>query len=1768
MLSFLLFVMPLAAVLAFGGLAIRDYYRAAERNLAALLGAEATRLLGREVRVGRAVVEGGHAYLDDVRIAEGRTLARSGTMARARRIVLDFDLLRILLERRQDVPLFALVRVLDPVVHVARDRAGRWNFADLFKPRPGPPGRPAVGRVEVLNGALNYEDAALPRHPRQTAPLFRARMTGVNGHLLFHPDRSVSWSAAGQGATGQVQTASVLGTYEPDDQRLFLRIQADRAALPALANRFLLPDVRLLSGFASGQATILHQPGMRGDIPFDLQVDVIVEEGAFASHRLAEPVRGLRGTVSLSNAAAAVHVDADFAGSDFHAEGTVLGLRDPLLNGWVSGTGVQLQRALTALNLRDRYPALRQLEVAADVRANVSGSLDDLSIRASGPLQAQGRVQNGPSLPETGRLQIALGGSLKAPRLFVSGALPRIRFQDVEARNVRLQAALDGPLDAPRLLVKATLPQARYQQYEARDLSLSGAYTPARASADFAGGVASGRVAGRVTLVPDGRRSRYALTLRARNVNLARVPLSPPAGEVGRESRGARVESREKAAPAFASDPRTPGHRLQGTLHADLIAQGRFDQKIPKVTAEVQVSGLKHGDWTAQKARAHLRTVGDVLHVEPAIVRDVKGFVVVHGQADLRKKSLHLHAEADEVDLARLPNFGFLTSDVRSKGRPPTNENPEPKIENALSGFVYLRDGRITGTWDDPRFSGTLYGYGLAASESARLDYAEAKIEASREALRVEEGQAWRFPGSVTVRGVVRRPLADDAQIDLSGRFTDVGLFDLADLAGSAVSLTGTASGEFQVRGALQSPQMVADGITVERASIGYYLFHAMTASLRYDPTAEEGTWILSDVRATLEGAASGQERATITGSARLTGSRRFTIEAQADEVDLNLLEPYIAEYATLEGIGRATVSLSGVWRDGKAQNLTGTLTAQTTGFTINGEALGDLHGGEVGQPAVLTVQGQMVTSDGFSFGNQAGGVDFTALRYDLDSQALEADATMRGVRIESVKTVLTSSPHVVSNPESPVAKWLKPVTDPFSGTIYCDSIQIRGTPDDPNVRLAWRSDDMIIGPQKVDLFTGVLAFNRNVTTLESAQLRAEETVIAASGTLVANQSLSGEVEMHNLPVEVLKRWFPGRPQLEGLTGMVDFVSVSASGSPAAPVLTASAEVGNLEWRDVSGEILGGRVVRAERVSVAQATVGDGAIHVEDVRIALSDPAPAIAPQIPATQTLASEPPPAGGTALRRYEARASGSVEFSWEPPFIPENPKLNLEVRIGGKREQDPGEDLGLLNAFLPGPKAQLEGKIKALFTWTGTVRQPKVLGTLAIKQEPHERLRFANMTTVFTGLDAGFTFTGDQIRVDRFTARSAVINPRSGQVVATGEPIEMTGALSLDENAADKPSIRLTVPRLLFAESPLPFLGSGRAVGEVRSQDLTIGGTLGKPVVSGTLYVRQADFRVPDAFEPRGENLFVLPFRPSFHVRLVVQDSVRIGAAQMVAYVRTESGRPIELSGDLEAPRISGRLLVERGTLAFPTARFTIQRGGEIALLYPSYEAGSLSEPGLGVLVNLTATTRLTAESVNGIRKRYTITVEARGPLNSEAPLQITDPEAVGAGPITQRSLRLAFRSDPPDLALSAAGLQRRITGLLGGEAAIASLFQDSRGLGQALEAQISDVISASILPELFERTGIGEALGFEELTIESSRLDVFTLRVSRNLLGPLYLSYWQLLTGDDPANRSGRWEFKLSYRLPLSRRALFEFAQFSWTLNEQRTNAYLLEGVFRF
>jgi autotransporter translocation and assembly factor TamB len=152
---------------------------------------EATRALGRDVRIDAL---GGDPWrgivVSGVRIAGPSGSPRA--FLEVPRVVLSFDageLVRDLIGRRGVIPSLTRIELERPLLILARDGAGRWNYADLLAAQRGIGGAPAAFHAEVAirEGSLIFSDALrLPPRagPRPPSP-FAAHFDRVTGTLDF-----------------------------------------------------------------------------------------------------------------------------------------------------------------------------------------------------------------------------------------------------------------------------------------------------------------------------------------------------------------------------------------------------------------------------------------------------------------------------------------------------------------------------------------------------------------------------------------------------------------------------------------------------------------------------------------------------------------------------------------------------------------------------------------------------------------------------------------------------------------------------------------------------------------------------------------------------------------------------------------------------------------------------------------------------------------------------------------------------------------------------------------------------------------------------------------------------------------------------------------------------------------------------------------------------------------------------------------------------------------------------------------------------------------------------------------------------------------------------------------------------------------------------------------------------------------------------------------------------------------------------------------------
>ncbi|MCC6730805.1 MAG: translocation/assembly module TamB domain-containing protein [Chthonomonadales bacterium] len=1673
LLTLLVFTIPLVAIAMFGYFAVRRYLTRASQGIGPLLAQAATAALGHEVRIGSARVRGGHLVLADVAVAAGRTLAESGPIATARRVEVDLDLVNLLLERDQAVPIFGAARAEGLWAHVARDAAGRWNFADLIRPPRKPEGRPIVGRLTLADSTIVYNDAAAPHGRGRTPRPLHMTLTGVAGHIDTYRDRGLSWHVNMGSASRLFDSMEAQGTYDTQARAIALTVWATNVALASAVPRFLPADLDVTAGRASGRLTVLTRPDAQGLAAVGLWGEAAVRDASLASTRLARPLRQINATFTLVGDTLAGQAAGTLAGATVVVDGRAIGLTRTRVDARVRVAAPAIAPLIAAAGMttRARELGLEGVRGSLTARGTVRGTLTDPAFQLAGRVSASGSARGARTGAEPGDFRVAAAGTLAHPRVAVAGTLPLVRFRDYRVTAIRL----------------------------------SGEYAERRAALDVRASIAGGAINARVDVALGPGPIRYSAAARLRGVRLARIP-----DLVTRLPRNAKVA---------------------GIASVDVDAQGTTGSTLPSGRMTVRVSSLNLNDMAFDGLSASLSSDGRVVRVEPLLLRAGSAVAIARGTIDVAARTLALRGTARGIHLADLP--------IKLDAAP----------DQPLTGVLFVRRFEARGPWSRPRITARAQTFGAGLGKF-QVDVATIAITGTTEALSVQ-ADAQRLPATLELTGMVRRPLSGQASVALSGSFEHLEVQDAARMAGNEATVTGTASGQIEVTGTLPNVRIAADPIQVDRPGFGDVILDRMTAVVTY--ALADHTLRVRDLIARLD-------QATLTGTASLERSGGLHASFEANDVPLSLLEN---PYTHLTGTAAAHGTLDGTLAEGKVAGLSGTIVVSVSDLTVAEEPLGDMRARVEVNDGRWRAAAATPDEPPIRIGTDQRYVALDEALYDQERNAVSVEGRVRNFSLDVLQQIAVRSPALAGRPDSIVTQWLSPAINPLSGSLDA-RFGVSGLATEPRASFEWQAVDMEVGGQPIRRFRGSVKADAGRIALEEATLEAEDLSIGASGTLVVDESLRGEVQVNNLTMDLLRRWFPGRAILARIGGTVDNAVVRAvGGTPSSPDLTVTAELRNVAIR--AGEVASPTAppaVQFDAVRLAAGIAGNR-LYVEDLAVGLSKP-----------------PAPGETGPPERYEAHASGETRFAWGPPYVADDAPIRLEAHL-------PEQSLDLFNALLPGIDIDLDGRIRADMAYQGTLAElrradqeiasgaapPNVTGTVVVTAN---RIRYDRMSTVLDDVDATLELAGDRLRIGRnpltgkeFSARVDVIDPRTGAAVVKGSPLVVRGSLPLRPGVAGGEPLTITAQRIVFAEAPLPVFGTGRAVGELAGAAeaepglaLTVTGDVARPHIAGDIRVRRTDFKMPEVVAEAVGGPVALPVLPSFDLAIRLGERVRVSAAMMTVSVSSAEGAPVEIGGTIESPSINGTLTVDGGTLAFPTARFTIASGGTVTVRYPAYTEVHLTDPTLAILVNVTAQTRLTATSVNGVRKRYTITVEAQGPINSEAPVSILgsdDTPGAGAG----RGLRLTFRSDPPDLALTSAGLQRRVTGLLGGQAAIESLFSRQGNVGRALAEQFTEILSAGLLPGLLDQLGIGRALGFSEFALEYNTFEQFTLRVSRPLFGPFEVTYWRRLSGARLAGSSvpAAWELKLSYRVR-------SHIQLSYTIDDQRTNEYRVEGVFRF
>ena len=1712
---------------------IWDYLNT-DARLAGLISTEATRALGREVRVRDVKFRfspwnllPNRVELSDISIAQYPSL-NSALFAHTDKLVLWYDFGQILFPTDNNTPLIKEVQVIGPNVTLNRNAQGQWNFEQIFKPS-GAPGRPFTTKLTFSNATLFYSDLSFPHPVGVPRRPFYQRLKQVGGIVLFRPDKSVSFSVGGKSSAGLLQDFHAAGIAGLNPLQVDAQVTATQIDLPAAASRIIPRDrVDVKSGTANMDVSLLYTPNTNVSKskpvvidPNSFDFNAITAHGTLEtknltlnSSQLDGPLQNVRLKGVFTTDSFSGSLRGQYAGIDATVEGQILGL----LKQEKRGTGqVKTVLATPTISLRGQAS---QVDIARAVRVFHL----DKRLQSIRQLTPEIRQQIVGTSGQVSGFKFTAAGALNNPVITATGHIDRARSFGIAAANTDVRAQLSAKI----------------------------------VSAEIRGTVEGGMLAAnaRVSTQDPGT---FAVEAHARKIGL-------------------------EALRPFVK------REISGRSDLDLTMRGRRGE-TPFISAQAQASDISVNKQTFHSLYARATTVGHNLLIRQIRVEDPKGLALVTGVMDLRTQQLRLNVAADNLDLHAVL-AAALPAKPKTTASPVVQPNNRASASNsafdpaAIQGQGFLR-GKLEGTLTHPEFAGRLSLFDVQ-SGAAELDRVIADFSLSREALVIGKGLAERYPGQLTFSGRLEDLASGDPKTRLRAQAKSLDIPDLLRLAGvqsgfqsggkkpvsdvhpldKYVILGTISSGLALVEGRVKSLKL-SEPVTVQ--GVGVSINGLPVTNLSATVALNGGNLDVQAAHADIAG-----------GTISLNGTLddiAGKLEAKADlSVQITNLDMSQLETAFPAGLApvnlNGTVNLNAIMR--------GPLNAPHVTANVNGNKilLTDDKGGiyEVGniQAEVNYTKDRLVidkaTIREAQLPGATGELQLEQVSYDPNNKMLSGLAKWDQLRLERLRYLFNQSPFAQSGVGLQVAETLRALSAPIQGTISGEA-RVNGVLDDPSVAMIWNTSTIHIEDHSITAFTGSAFINKEELRIPAqaspekiVKLQSDDIDIEIPRVLAffkKGGALDADIRANKLNLEFLHHFSPvvkegtaANPLSDSQTALRALQNISgngtaefvASGTTDKPVVEASINLHDVAYKDP--------LTRTEylfnRIDVSHLTAKEGTIDTDIIEILKTG----------TDQKTKAE---------LRFEANAQGKIDFSWTPPFIQKDATFDVRATV-------PNQDIKVLSLFKQDLNVTSDGHFALTAHLFNKINDYRIGGSLRFDATKLQ------IGTVATGLyQTGFRdiageldFLNDRIQVrDGFTARTQIFgkNGKPDDPKLMGSPIQLTGSIPLRGNSVKgnggSEGIRLRADRIFFEEPPLPGAKTGNVRGEM-GININLAGSVEATTIGGLVTVTNTTLIPPSDLGSGGGGNFALPINPKFDLLVRLDKNVRVQNPQLDAriegtisvkgplFVAASGGNPQSAIGknpsinssasnkpapsDANEPpkriglNVLGRLNIQEGKLKLPTARFVILSPGGITLSYPSLESSLIGIPSLGVDVDLRARTRLFATSLSGIRKSYTVTVAAHGPITGSA----VDP-ATGTSRMT-----LDFTTDPNDLAVNQQGLQQRLAGVLGGDA----IGQFGRNPGQVLAQQLSNVFTTSVVPNLFDK------LGFDEFQIGYDPIQGANLIVSRQIFGPFYVTYNRTL-GTVPE----MYNLKLSLRF----RDRFQLSYEQDQSDQQRT---LLEGVWKF
>ncbi|HUV03759.1 MAG TPA: translocation/assembly module TamB domain-containing protein [Armatimonadota bacterium] len=948
----------------------------------------------------------------------------------------------------------------------------------------------------------------------------------------------------------------------------------------------------------------------------------------------------------------------------FSADLDVLGASASGLSAYSKKTGLNVSSGTARIGLRVSRPG-------EDKPLQYAGAIRLRSVEARVPqLRSPVRDLDGDIRIRTGVVSVRLKGKVGStpfvlsgqvldpshPRLALEATSDSVNFREVASltgwakqlgrttlpQNGRFRARVLGPAMSPKVDFALEMPSLSHPDCECHSILVNGTYADRRISIRQA---SAGMYGGLIELSGDIAVSgspRGMLEGRVSSIPLGRIPFL-------RERQFAATSTGELDASWG------PGSVLvdyQGTLNEGRIKGVQFDGG--RLSAA-------YGDG--------------IIVLKQLSVEALGGTVTASGQTAL-DGDLKFKAAGSDINLASVKEMYWSAPTV---GR---------------LNFT----GELTGTFQSPVFNGDIEAQRVMVS-GIGTERIAGSLSASREAIESANMVIYEYPGTVTLTGRIRNPLAETPSLDLRIRADSLDTDKLTGALGRSALTEGEASAELIVSGTLRDPK--AEGtLHIEGGSYCDVPIDSLDAQIAC------GLNSLQLDELTVRSGAS-----CLTASGEISKNRRISMRFSGDQVSLDKFASLFQPYALASGDMTLSGSITG---EADAPHVEAMVECEKP--VINGQEFQRLSG------RISWREPALVFSD-FSLSQATGKCMIPKLTYDSVARTYTLTAQAQDIRGKTVVALLDASPALKqsSDHHTVLRRLLDKLPRPLDGMVngsVTGTVQLTNEDVRPDLRVEATGADMTFGSSSIKSVRMEGSWQNGIAKLETLEAMDGDTNVSATASFGPSDEVALSVDAHSLPVELLKQWLD-MPQ--NISGKAD-VTIVAGGKIDAPELDASVEVVELKIGRAGFDRLRSRLSANKERSDTNVgkTQTPGRIDIDDLTLILGD-----------------------------HGLGATGYVPMDWRRLTIPTDGSVLLESHLD-RGSLELLSTVGGIDAET-GPNGAFEGLIRL----SGTVQSPKLDGDLAWRDG---RFRIPRIAEPLQNISARLRLAGDKLSIEEFTGASA--------------------------------------------------------------------------------------------------------------------------------------------------------------------------------------------------------------------------------------------------------------------------------------------------------------------------------------------------------------------------------------------------------------------------